>query len=427
MKPLRRALAAVALTACLAPSLASGAGYNIYEQGARAMGMAGAATASVQDASAIFYNPAALSRLEKSELQLGATWLTTRTSFAGLDPYPGLGVTEEMEPGMFFPPTLYWANRVGESKLSYGVGVNAPFGLGVEWKSPETFTGRDRITKADLQTINGNLSLAWAFDDRWSVALGANALMAKVELNSIRTQVTTGGQPVNVASVVLEGGFTPGYGPQAAVLFSPNDAWRFGINYRGEIGVTIDDGSADFTQILTGDAAFDGVVAASLPPDQGVSTDLVFPAILTTGIAWTPSPDWTWEIDANLAQWSAFEKLDLKFDDSSLDQTIREDYEDSWQVRFGAEHRMANYQYRFGYYYDEAAAPTESVTPLLPDAPRHGVTLGLGWDRGNWKLDLYNLFLFVENRSTELRERDGYDGVYKSYVNALGASIGFRW
>ncbi len=96
-------------------------------------------------------------------------------------------------------------------------------------------------------------------------------------------------------------------------------------------------------------------------------------------------------------------------------------------MRFGAEHRMANYQYRFGYYYDEAAAPTESVTPLLPDAPRHGVTLGLGWDRGNWKLDLYNLFLFVENRSTELRERDGYDGVYKSYVNALGASIGFRW
>lgn len=427
MKPLRRALAAATLAACLAPSLASGAGYNIYEQGGRAMGMAGAATASVNDASALFYNPAALSRLEKSELQMGVTWLTTRTSFAGLDPFPGLEVAEEMEPGMFFPPTLYWANRVGESKLSYGVGINAPFGLGVEWKSPETFSGRERITKADLETINGNLSLAWAFNDRWSLALGANALMAKVELNTITTQITTGGQAVNVASAQLGGGFTPGYGPQVALLYSPSEAWRLGLNYRGKIEVAIDDGEADFTQILTGDAAFDAVVAANLPADQVVATDLVFPAIFSTGLAWTPSPDWTWEVDANFAQWSSFEKLELKFEDSSLDQIIREDYEDSWQVRFGAEHRMDGYQYRFGYYYDQAAAPTESVTPLLPDAPRHGVTLGLGWDMGNWKLDLYNLFLFVENRSTEGRERDGYDGVYKSYVNALGASVGLRW
>ena len=41
--------------------------------------------------------------------------------------------------------------------------------------------------------------------------------------------------------------------------------------------------------------------------------------------------------------------------------------------------------------------------------------------------DAYNLFLFVEKRSTEGVERDGYNGVYKSYVNALGASLAFHW
>ena len=427
MKPLRRAIAAAALAAILVPRFAFGAGYNIYEQGGKAMGMAGAATASIDDASAVFYNPAALTRLKQKQLQVGGTWLTTRTSFAGLDPYPGLGVTEEMETGSFFPPTAYWANQVGESRLSYGVGINAPYGLGVDWKSPETFTGRERITFAKLEAINGNLSLAWALNDRWSVALGANAIMAKVELNTVRTQITTGGQAVNVADVVLEGGYTPGYGPQAAILYTPNERWRLGLNYRGEIDVTIDDGKANFSQIFTGDAAFDAVVTGGLPPNQRVGTELVFPAIISSGIAWTPSPEWTWEADVNLAKWSAFEKLELTFDNASLNQIIREDYQDSWQARFGAEHRLPGYAYRFGYYYDEAAAPTESVTPLLPDAPRHGVTLGLGFDRGSWNLDLYNLFLFVENRSTEGRERDGYDGVYKSYVNALGASLTFRW
>lgn len=427
MKPLRRAIGAALVAAALTPNASLGAGYNIYEQGGRAMGMAGAATASVMDASAIFYNPAALTRLKQMELQVGATWLTTRTSFAGLDPYPGLGVTEEMESGNFFPPTLYWANRIGEGNLAYGVGVNAPYGLGVEWKSPHTFSGRERITLAHLQAINANLSLAYAWNDRWSVALGANALMAKVELERVQTQVTVGGEPVNVADVHLEGGMTPGYGPQFAVLYTPDDKWRFGFNYRGQIDVTIDDGKASFTQILTGDAALDAAVAAGLPPAQTVATDVVFPAIISSGAAWSPSPDWTWEIDVNLAKWSAFEKLDLRFENSALNQVIREDYADAWQVRFGAEHRLTHYAYRFGYYYDQAAAPTESVTPLLPDAPRHGVTLGLGLDRGSWNLDLYNLFLFAENRSSEGRERDGYDGVYKSYVGALGASLSFRW
>ncbi len=427
MKPSLRAFAAALVAATLTPGLVLGAGYTITEQGARAMGMAGAGAAAVNDASALYYNPAALARLEKKELQLGATWLTTRTSFAGLDPYPGIGVTEEMVPGNFYLPTAYWANRIGESRVSYGVGLNAPYGLGVEWKSPETFTGRERITEAHLQTANANFSLAWAPNDRWSFALGANALMAKVELNLIQTQVTSGGEPVNVASATLEGGFTPGYGPQFGVLYTPDPNWRFGFNYRGEIDVTIDDGKADFTQIATGDAAFDAAVAAGLPPDQGVATDIVLPALFSSGVAWTPSADWTWTMDVNFAKWSAFEKLDLRFEDSSLNQVIREDYNDAWQVRIGAEHRMPGYAYRFGYYYDEAAAPTESVTPLLPDAPRHGATIGLGWDRGGWALDVYNLFLFVENRSTEGRERDGYDGVYKSYVNALGASLSFRW
>jgi len=67
------------------------------------------------------------------------------------------------------------------------------------------------------------------------------------------------------------------------------------------------------------------------------------------------------------------------------------------------------------------------VTPLLPDASRHGATIGFGTTRGNWTIDAYNLFLFVEKRSTEGRERDGYDGTYKSYVNALGATLAYHW
>ncbi len=107
-----------------------------------------------------------------------------------------------------------------------------------------------------------------------------------------------------------------------------------------------------------------------------------------------------------------------------------EDYDDSWQARFGAEHRLQAYTYRFGYYYDKAPAPTESVTPLLPDASRHGASLGFGRSFGTdnrWTLDLYGLGLFVQDRSTDGVERNNYNGTYKSFVNIAGFSVAYRW
>jgi long-chain fatty acid transport protein len=418
---------ACALAVLLAPVVAHASGYAIYEQGAAALGMAGAYVASAHDATAQFYNPAALTRLKGKELSLGTTWLSTHTSFAGEPEYPGFGVTEEMKTGTFFPTNAYWTSRFKE-KFAYGLGVNTPFGLGVEWQDPQHFTGRERVTKATLTTINTTANLAWAPNDQWSFSGGLNALFASVELNNIQTIASGGGQPVNVSSAKLKSDYKPDYGWNLAALVTPSPEWRVGVTYRSEVKVKIDDADATFTQIPTGDPSLDGVVAANLPPSQKVTTDLKFPAMLSGGVAWDPRQDWTVEVDALWTQWSAFDKLALRFpSDPALNQDIVENYDDQFQIRVGAEHRMAMWKGRFGYYYDKAAAPTESVTPLLPDANRHGVTLGFGMDRGKWTFDAYNLFLFVQNRSTEGRERDGFDGTYKTYVNALGGSVAYHW
>lgn len=417
----------LAVAISLLSSRALAAGYGIYEQGAAALGMGGAHLAAVRDASAQFFNPAALTRLEGSQLQVGGTWLMTRTSFAGTDPFPGYGVTEAMENGNFFPPTAYWASRINPS-FAYGIGLNSPFGLGVEWQDPEQFTGRERVTKATLRAINASASLAWAPDEHWSIAAGPSVLFAKVELNNIGTFITTGGQPVNVLRAKLESDFTPGLGFHAAVHAQPGSRLKLGATYRSRVEVQVDDGRATFEQIPTGDPVLDALVAANKPANQPVRTELVFPAMLSLGLAWDPTPDWTVALDGVWAEWSAFDKLALRFpSDPSLDRDIIEEYEDTFAIRTGAEHRLERWTYRFGYYFDPAAAPVESVTPLLPDADRHGVTLGFGVVRGPWKFDAYNLFLFVQQRSTEMRERDGYDGTYKSYVNALGATLAYHW
>jgi len=432
-----RALVPLALAALLAPAVACASGYAIYEQGATALGVAGAYTASAHDGSALFYNPAALASLRGFEITGGGSWLATRQSFAGSDvganSYPGYNVRESMVHGNFFLPHLY-LNSPLTHRSSIGVGVYTPYGLGTEWEDPTRFTGREHATKARLETVNLGASIAYAITDRLSLAAGVNELWGSVELHQIRLSPPlpgSGGGRANVADVKLESAMRTGTGFNGALLWAPAYEWSFGLAYRGGIDVKIDDGDATFTQIPTGNPSVDAGVAASLPPNQKVGTTLHFPAILSVGAAWRPLPQWTWEADVNWTQWSDFDRLALDFKTTnSADTSLVEDYHDSYRVSVGAERRGRRFTYRLGYYYDQDAAPAESVTPLLPDASRHGATLGLGFKLGakkNIAVDLYNLALFVETRSTEGISRDHYDGVYKAYVNSTGLTIGYHW
>ncbi len=118
---------------------------------------------------------------------------------------------------------------------------------------------------------------------------------------------------------------------------------------------------------------------AAVLKDQGVSTVLRFPAMWSVGAAWNPKPAWTVEADFNVHEWKVFNDLPIDFESAlTPDKRKIEDYGNAWQARTGAEYRRGCLAYRAGYYFDKSPAPVNAVTPLLPDADRHGLTLGLG-------------------------------------------------
>ena len=415
----------------LVPAHARASGYSIFEQGAQALGRGGAVTASANNAEAVFFNPANLVWLDRGAFSLNPTLLSPVTSFAGHNPYPGFGTVEAMKKQNF--PTLpaYVGYRFAE-RCAGGIGVAFPFGLGVEWDDPDQFSGRYIVTKAELQSAQVLGVVAYAPRPNLSLAAGGAMAMSKVELQRRRlaTAPGGGGAQVDVAKVGLESDFTPGFGWNAAATWKLDPKWTWAATYRSKI-VTHMEGDATFQQVLTGNSTFDAGVAAQLPPNQKVKTVIRFPAMWSTGFAWTPTDRWTVEADLNFFEWSVFKDLPLHFQTtSSANSAIAENYDDAFQVRVGAEHRLDRYTYRVGYYYDEAAAPDESMSPLLPDSGRNGVTLGLGFPfgkDGRWSLDLYELAVFVQHRGTEGVNRDGFNGEYKSYVNAAGLGLNYRW
>ncbi len=419
---------AAALSFALASSEVQAAGFSIFEQGARGMGFAGAYTAQSQDPSAIFHNAAGIGFLKGKRLYFGGTLVKPYSDFTGADPYPGAGRTETGDVGVIPLPAIYYSQQFSE-RLTFGLGVNAPYGLKTQWADPDTFSGRYISVMADLKSVSLNPVVAYKLEDRLAVAAGVDVRFSKVTLarrvplvNPFTLKV------IDVAEVDLRSDWNTGVGFNLGVLAKPTEKLSVGASYRHKVQVDYA-GTATFTQISSGAATLDGLVKQTLPQGaESLETGIEFPGIATIGVAYALD-DWTVEADLVWFQWSTFDRLQLRFANRpDLDETILEEYEDAFQYRFGLERRFSDHlAVRGGYFYDSSPSPAASVSPLLPDADRHGFALGASFSRGNLSLDLASWHLRFKERSTEGLNRDHYDGTYQSSAITFGASLGYSF
>lgn len=424
-----------ALLACAAflavPAPAGAAGFSLYEQGARALGGAGAFTARADDPSAIFFNPAGLSHIEARAFALSPNLIYFKSEFSGVTPSPGFGVEEETKGQTFPNASLYYAQRVGRA-VTAGLGVYNPYGLQVEWKDPDTFTGRAISTFSKITPFYFVPTVAWAPAEKWSVGVGANLVVSKVELRRhLQAYNPFDDRTDDIGTVDLASRHNFGAGFNLGVQWWPCDRMRYGATYRSQVAIDYD-GDASFTQRATGNPTFDALVAASFPPDQRVDTAVDFPAQASFGIARVFSAAWSGEVNVNWTQWSAFDRLELRFEETpSRNLSIPEEWHDAWNVRAGVEYRaggVSPWAWRGGWYFDESPQPTEGVGPLLPDANRHGFTGGLGWRSARGlAVDGYVLSIRAAERSTAGINRDDYNGTYKNSSLVAGASMGWKF
>jgi long-chain fatty acid transport protein len=425
---LRWTAAGAAALLLIAAPRADAAGFAIFEQGARAMGFAGAYTAQSSDGSAIFHNPAGIAFLKQKQLYIGGTLIRPSANFTGADPFPGATVTENGDVGLLVPPNAYFTVPFSET-IAFGVGVHTPFGLRTEWEDPDAFTGRYISTRADLAGFAVNPTVAFKLEDRLSVGVGLDVRFSRIQLDRRVPVVNPFTQKVvDGASVHLESGYNTGFGFNLGVLAKATDTLSVGASYRHKVKVDFS-GTAAFESIPTGSADLDVRVRASLPSGSpALETSIEFPAFASFGFA-KQFGEWTFEADVNWYQWSSFDELRLVFaTEPRLNEIIPEEYSNSFQYRFGIE-RVLNdaWTLRGGYFFDESPSPPESMSPLLPDANRNGFCLGGSWTSGTLRLDAAGWYVRASERSTDGGSRDRYDGTYKSSALTLGVSLGYSF
>jgi len=421
--------AALAAAGLLVASPAFPSGFQIMTQGARATGMGLAFTAVANDPSAIFYNPAGLGWMEHYEASVGGSLLSrVKGDFEGSNPYPG-SVTEHYQKQNFLLPTIYAVAPLMKD-LNFGLGVFAPYGLGLRWENPETWTGRFISQNAVIQSTDVNPVLSFRIVPQLAIAAGADLRFSKVQLERNQAAVNPfTNSVVDVAHIKLNSDLVDnhGWGWNVGLLFKPVEMFSIGAAYRSKITVDYD-GKAKFTQRPTGNAAFDAAVGAQLPKgEHAVKTSIEFPATVNIGVAVQAMPPLTVSAEADWTQWSSFQSLDILFPDLPALAIHRQDlWKNSWAYRVGLEYKVTReFAVRAGYYYDKTPQPLFDAGPILSDNNRNVYTIGFGYNTERWGVDIGDAYIRFKDRDARSANTDNFFGIYKESANV--GSINFRF
>lgn len=397
------------------------------------MGMAGAFTAQADDPSAMFHNVGGLAHQKERAFQLGATLiLIGATDFEGAESGFAAGATERSERQFVIPPHFYWVEPLGD-RWTFGLAVNAPFGLTSEWQADD-FSGRFLSRKASINSLDVSPNFAWKVSETLGVGFGLVARFSEIELvRNLPGFDPASGQVVDVAEITLASDFDSGIGYQLGLLSHPNSSWSWGLSYRSKIEID-HAGDGRFRQIPTSSPGLDALVAATIPfgRDLPFSMAIEFPDMASLGLAIKPSRDWLVELDINWTGWSSLTEYAIRFSQSPvLDLTLPQNWVDVYNYRLGVSRSsggagvragLRDSQWRFGISFDQTPQPLTTLDPLLADGDQSAVTLGYGFERSSMSVDFALMYLDVERRTTR-GNINGYNGTYASSALLFASTV----
>ncbi len=450
------ALALLALPALPAAARAQAFGLNEIGSCASARGFA-ATAAPCDDASSIYWNPGAVQKARGFSFYGGVASIDVSGDFT--QDTTGTRYPADLTPA--YVPHLF-LNYRGAGRASYGIGVFVPYGLTSQWH--DDFPGRFSAKRASLQTIYVQPNLTYQLNDHWSIGGGPVFGHSTVELiQSVDlSTVAVPGAPAGVvfgnlgipkrtefATASLKGSATA-YGVDLGLHGQINPEWQMGLRFLSQLSFNYDDADAVFKAVPTGltlaagnplgapaGAPLDAAVASAFTTtltNQKVKTQIRHPAQVQAGFGYTGFQNTTITGEYSYVGWKSFNQLPVNFQGSAPSKVLQEDYNNTSGIRLGVDHRLSNgYSLRAGYMATAAAAPDETVTPLLPEQDRAAGTLGAGIPFGSFALDLAYSHIFTPGRRGRIDERATgstqaqaialNSGVYTLSANILMASV----
>ena len=326
---------------------------------------------------------------------------------------------------IFYPSTFYLSHSLTD-RVTLGFGFFSPYGLGAEWpkENPLRYLGY----KDDLKTFFFNPAVGVRLTDNLSVGFGVSYIHSTVKFWTVDLVDLTkyGLKKYDVPSILDGSGNAVSF--NAGLLYK-GEKGSVGINYRSRFDIKY---SGDLTLDTS---AMAGLPVVFQPPtlDSG-STTFRFPDIFGVGFAVNATEKLLLSADFHYITWSRYDEyvVDLnKLEDLEVGQF----FSDSFLLRGGAQYTLSpRLALRAGIVYDQTPQPAATTDPLLPDADRLALTVGLGFNlTKGLVLDLaYQYEPFkdrtVPNRYALLTALGNLgEGTYETTANLFGISLRYTF
>lgn len=401
------AVTLLAVSLAIVPTYALAAGFSLPEQSASAMGMASAFTGQADDASAAWYNPAAMTQLDGTQVMGG--FVVIYPEFM----HDNTNGTTDASKRTFHNPILFYATHKLNSRLSFGVGVNNPFGMATNW--PTNSVAREVAILSKVKTTEANPSIAVKLNDNLSLAAG----LAYVHLRATLTSVYPGTPFISSLN-----GSGDGWGGNAAAFLKISDAVSTGISYRSRVKIEVD-----------GTAQVAGAPSPPFPAASEAKTAITLPDLLAWGVSIKPTDKLTLNLDLGYTWWSTYDQLVVTAANPAYYNIYDKQWKDVWNVRVGGQYKLNDqWKLRLGYLYDKNPVPDHYFETRVPDSDRHGFSVGTGYTMGNVTFDVAYLYLLFNTRHVTDSVQDNgttntnsLSGTYKAEAHVLGVSMGYKF
>ena len=380
---------AVSLSLVFMGSTAMGAGFALYEFSARGNAMAGAVMANKAEAASLAVNPALITQIEGSEVQVGATFIAPAATATVA------GVSRDLESRLFTLPHVYATYQASEN-VFLGLAGFSRFGLGGSYGNYKTWPGSAIAYKFDFLSFSVTPVIAAKVTDELSLSMGLEFMY--VDFKEDKWLAATGGTNVHV------GGSGTGWGGNFGAFYKPEwaEKWGFGMSYRTKMRHVVD-----------GELKTTGVeIAGVTPPSGDVRGSVTLPDALNFGVSYAPVEELVLEAGVVATFWSSFDAIRIDYKANTNSLLEQKNYKDVFRLNFGGEYTLnPNWAVRAGYAFDQSPTNSEYMDTLVPVGDRHLLNAGFGYARNDWGIDLGYTYLIGVGKSGT------YSGIPVKYSN----------
>ncbi len=367
-----------------------GAAFLIYNQDAKVNSMGMAGVSSVNNPSAIFYNPSLLVFQKGFGFSVNTTIIAPEIRYE--DPVTGKRAYAKTTTHCM--PSLYI--KYTKDNFSIGIGLFSPFGLSTEW--PANWVGRYISTSAEIKTTYVNPVFAYKINDYLSLGAGLSYVNSSVKMKNA-LDMNTVGLPDGMLKLSGDG---DGISYNLAMTLTLPDDYTFSMTYRSPTKIKYKGRAYFYMPFPLSSSSTNATTTFSLPFIAVAGLSKKIGSLILEG-------------DLLYTGWSSMSSYRISSGNSSANTLCYKDWKNTPSIALGATYQLNKYlEIQGGYMFDKSPVPAKTLGPELPDSTRHIYTLGATCRKNSFKVSFgYQSTFFDKTRS----RLPTMSGTYRSFAH----------